>query len=275
MKRHVYLLLPASLLIVALTSLHSFRPWGSSLTVEVNELKRQHAALDFSRMAGIPDLVLEPVDGGTFTMGATREQQNPDSEERPTHRVTLSDYYIGRFEVTQALWQHVMGENPSYYKSNSRNPVEQVSWDDCQRFISRLNQMTGQRFRLPTEAEWEYAARGGNKSRGYQYSGSNNIGDVAWYLDNSGDQTHVVGTKQANELGLYDMSGNVLEWCQDWYGSYSSGAQTNPQGPTSGSHRVIRGGSWWCDARFCRVALRSGLSPGRRDDDSLGFRLAL
>lgn len=274
MKRHVYLLLPASLLIVALTSLHSFRPWGSSLTTEVNELKRQHAALDFSRMAGIPDLVLEPVDGGTFTMGATSEQQNPDSDERPAHRVTLGDYYIGRFEVTQALWQHVMGENPSDNKSNSRNPVESVSWDDCQRFISRLNQMTGQRFRLPTEAEWEYAARGGNKSRGYQYSGSNNIWDVAWYDGNSGNQTHVVGTKQANELGLYDMSGNVWEWCQDWYGSYSSNAQTNPQGPTSGSYRVIRGGGRWRVAGYCRVANRIWFSPGDRLYD-LGFRLAL
>ena len=274
MKSRFYLLLSALLLIVMLVSLHSFRPWGSSLTVEVNELKRQHAALDFSRMAGIPDLVLEPVDGGTFTMGATREQQNPGSDERPTHRVTLSDYYIGRFEVTQALWQHVMGENPSDDKSNSRNPVEQVSWDDCQRFISRLNQMTGQRFRLPTEAEWEYAARGGNKSRGYQYSGSNNIGDVAWYWDNSGEKTHPVGTKQANELGLYDMSGNVWEWCQDWYGSYSSNAQTNPQGPTSGSYRVNRGGSWWYDARGCRVAYRNVRSPGDRFDN-LGFRLAL
>ena len=275
MKRHVYLLLPASLLIVALTSLHSFRLWGSSLTTEVNELKRQHAALDFSRMAGIPDLVLEPVDGGTFTMGATSEQQNPGSAERPTHRVTLGDYYIGRFEVTQALWQHVMGENPSNNKSNSRNPVEQVSWDDCQRFISRLNQMTGQRFRLPTEAEWEYAARGGNKSRGYQYSGSNNIGDVAWYDGNSGNQTHVVGTKQANELGLYDMSGNVWEWCQDWYGSYSSNAQTNPQGPTSGPGRVYRGGGMSSvDMLYCRVADRCWTSPGSRCG-VFGFRLAL
>ena len=271
MKSRFYLLLSALLLIVMLVSLHSFRPWCSSLTTEVNELKRHHAALDFSRMAGIPDLVLEPVDGGTFTMGATRK---PYSNERPKHRVTLGDYYIGRFEVTQALWQHVMGENPSDNKSNSRNPVEQVSWDDCQRFISRLNQMTGQRFRLPTEAEWEYAARGGNKSRGYQYSGSNNIGDVAWYEGNSGYQTHVVGTKQANELGLYDMSGNVWEWCQDWYGSYSSGAQTNPQGPTSGSLRVIRGGGGWSVARLCLVAYRYGISPGIRDYD-LGFRLAL
>ena len=214
------------------------------------------------------------VDGGTFTMGGTSEQgSDADSDEKPTHQVTLSDYSIGKTEVTQALWEAVMGSNPSSCKGNNL-PVEQVSWDDCQTFISKLNAMTGQKFRLPTEAEWEYAARGGNKSRGYKYSGSNSIGDVAWYWVNSGSNTHPVGTKAPNELGIYDMSGNVWEWCSDWYGSYSSASQTNPKGPNSGSFRVFRGGSWDYSARGCRVSYRGFNNPGYRYN-ALGVRLAL
>ncbi|MGM9712617.1 MAG: formylglycine-generating enzyme family protein [Prevotella sp.] len=213
------------------------------------------------------------VEGGTFTMGATSEQQSPDSDEKPTHRVSLSSYYIGKYEVTQALWKAVMGNNPSNWKGDNL-PVEQVSWDDCQAFLRKLNAMTGKNFRLPTEAEWEFAARGGNRSRGYQYSGSNILGDVAWYDDNSGNKTHPVGTKAPNELGIYDMSGNVWEWCLDWKGSYSSSAQTNPTGPNSGSNRVYRGGSWFNYARICRVAIRDDGTPGIRDV-SLGLRLAL
>jgi len=212
------------------------------------------------------------VDGGTFMMGATSEQGN-DVWDGPAHQVTLSTYSIGETEVTQVLWQAVMGSNPSNRKGDNL-PVEQVSWKDCQKFIKKLNQLTGRRFRLPTEAEWEYAARGGNKSRGYKYSGSNNIVDVAWYDDNSSRKTHSVKTKQANELGLYDMSGNVWEWCQDWYGSYSSGSQTNPTGPPSGPGRVNRGGSWSDLARGCRVSYRSGDSPGYAGH-FLGLRLAL
>ena len=212
------------------------------------------------------------VDGGTFTMGATPEQQNLYDDERPAHQVTLSTYAIGETEVTQALWQAVMGSNPSRRQGDDL-PVERVSWDDCQKFIEKLNALTGERFRLPTEAEWEYAARGGKRSKGYQYSGSNMPGDVAWYYDNSGSKTHPVGTKRANELGLYDMSGNVWEWCQDWYGSYSDSAQTDPTGPVSGSLRVYRGGSWYLIARRCRVAFRGGFDASYRDDD-LGFRLA-
>lgn len=215
------------------------------------------------------------VKGGTFTMGGTSEQgSDADSDEKPTHSVTLSDYYIGKFEVTQELWEAVMGSNPSSFKG-SKLPVESVSWDDCQSFIRKLNQLTGMNFRLPTEAEWEYAARGGNKSRGYKYSGSNNINDVAWYYDNSGSNTHAVGTKSPNELGIYDMSGNVLEWCQDWYErSYSSGSQTNPQGPSSGSGRVGRGGSWGADAQLCRVSSRGSITPDGRIN-FLGFRLVV
>ena len=214
------------------------------------------------------------VEAGTFTMGATPEIKNPEDDEKPTHRVTLTnDYYIGKYEVTQALWKAVMGSNPSWFKGDNL-PVEKVSWDDCQEFISKLNRITGKTFRLPTEAEWEYAARGGNKSRGYQYSGSNNLLDVAWFMDNSGSQTHAGGTKQANELGIYDMSGNVWEWCQDWFGENNSSSQVNPTGANSGSDRVIRGGSWGFDAVSCRSSIRSWCKSGGRGYN-LGLRLVL
>ena len=214
------------------------------------------------------------VSGGTFTMGGTSEQSNDaESDEKPTHSVTLSSYYICKYEVTQALWRAVMGNNPSYFKGDNL-PVECVSWNDCQTFINRLNSYTGRNFRLPTEAEWEFAARGGNYSRHYKYSGSNYIGDVAWYDDNSGNRTHPVGTKQANELGLYDMSGNVWEWCSDWYGSYSSYSQSDPTGPNSGSNRVRRGGSWYGNAGICRSSYRYFITPGA-SYDILGLRLVL
>lgn len=213
------------------------------------------------------------VDGGTFRMGATSEQGSEISDEKPVHSVTLSGYYIGKTEVTQALWQAVMGSNPSYFEGDDL-PVEQVSWDDCQEFIRKLNSLTGQNFRLPTEAEWEFACRGGNNSRGYKYSGSNYIDNVAWYDGNSGDKTHPVATKSPNELGIYDMSGNVWEWCADWYGDYSSGRQTNPKGPYGGSFRVCRGGSWGIYARYCRSSFRCNGGPTYRGD-GLGLRLAL
>ena len=200
------------------------------------------------------------VSGGTFTMGATSEQvSDAHDREKPAHSVTVSGFYICKYEVTQALWKAVMGSNPSYWEGDNL-PVEQVSWNDCQDFIRKLNALTGKNFRLPTEAEWEFAARGGNNSRGYKYAGSNNIGDVAWYDGNSGSKTHVVGTKSPNELGIYDMSGNVREWCQDWYGSYSSASQTNPTGTNSGSYRVARGGGWCGYARYCRSSYRYGFA---------------
>ena len=214
------------------------------------------------------------VSGGTFTMGATSEQgRDADDDEKPTHSVTLSSFYLCKYEVTQALWQAVMGNNPSSFRGNNL-PVENVSWNDCQTFISRLNNLTGRKFRLSTEAEWEYAARGGNRSRGYKYSGSNTLSDVAWYTDNSGSKTHPVGTKSPNELGLYDMSGNVCEWCSDWKGTYSSSVQTNPTGPSSGSGRVFRGGCWDYVARFCRLSCRYLNAPVNRGS-RLGLRLAL
>lgn len=214
------------------------------------------------------------VKAGTFTMGATSEMKDPEPDEKPTHQVTLTnDYYIGKTEVTQALWMAVMGNNPSYFIGDNL-PVESVSWNDCQKFISKLNSLTGQNFRLPTEAEWEFAARGGNNSNHYQYSGSNELGDVAWYVGNSGDTTHVVATKQPNELGIYDMSGNVWEWCSDWFGNYSSSSLTNPTGPNSGSYRVLRGGGWSSLARNCRSSYRHGVAPGNGSLDD-GLRLVL
>ncbi len=223
------------------------------------------------------------VEGGTFTMGATAEQGSDALDnEKPAHEVTLSSFSIGETEVTQALWQAVMGSNPSDFTGDLNHPVETVSWNDCQTFITKLNEMTGKTFRLPTEAEWEFAARGGNLSQGYKYAGSNTIGDVAWYDGNSyalGSShpdygTHPVGTKAPNELGLYDMSGNVWEWCQDWYGSYSSSPSTNPTGPASGSYRVNRGGSWFLSAWYCHVSNRSSDSPSYANND-VGLRLAL
>ena len=208
------------------------------------------------------------VSGGTFIMGG-----DDSSDQMPTHSVTLSSYYICKYEVTQALWRAVMGSNPSNFKGNNL-PVENVSWYDCQTFIKRLNSYTGRNFRLPTEAEWEFAARGGNYSRHYKYSGSNHIDDVAWYIDNSNKRPHPVGTKQANEIGLYDMSGNVGEWCSDWDGSYSSYSQTNPTGPNSGSSRVNRGGFWRYNARYCRTPERNSKTPDYCVN-YLGLRLVL
>ena len=215
------------------------------------------------------------VQGGTFTMGATSEQGSDAKKyEKPTHQVTLSDYYIGETEVTQELWKAVMGSNPSYF-SGTNLPVEYVSWNDCQTFITKLNQLTGKKFRLPTEAEWEYAARGGNKSKGYKYAGSNTESDVAaWSPANSGGTTYPVKQKQANELGLYDMSGNVHEWCQNLWYNYSSSAQTNPTGPSSGSYRVCRGGSYCYGGSNSRVANRGCFLPDARHSN-VGFRVVL
>ena len=200
------------------------------------------------------------VPGGTFTMGATAEQGGDAyRDEKPVHSVTLSGYCIGQTLVTQALWEAVMGNNPSYFKG-AQLPVESVSWDDCQTFISRLNAKTGKNFRLPTEAEWEYAARGG-QTGGTKYAGSDKIKDD-------------VGIKNPNCLGIYDMSGNVWEWCQDLYGEYSFSFTNNPEGSTSGYHHVNRGGSWFYDARFCRVSFRNHNSPSY-SSNNLGLRLAL
>ena len=223
-----------------------------------------------------------PVEGGTFSMGATPEQgSDASSREKPVHQVTVSSYYIGETEVTQSLWLAVMGTMPSNF-TGMQLPVEQVSWEDCQAFIAALNAMTGQQFRLPTETEWEFAARGGNMSMGYKYSGSDNLASVAWYSYNDSWDvrgtgyygTHPVATRNPNELMLYDMSGNVHEWCQDWYGAYDAGEQVNPVGPAGGTTRVYRGGSWYFDEWFCRVSFRNSVSPSYTSY-GIGLRLAM
>lgn len=217
------------------------------------------------------------VDGGTFTMGSPDSDSDAYDDEKPAHQVTLSSFAIGETEVTQELWQAVMGSNPSCFTGDLQHPVECVSWNDCQTFITTLDELTGATFRLPTEAEWEYAARGGNASEGYKYSGSNTIGDVAWYTSNSSSSTHPVKTKQPNELGIYDMSGNVWEWCADWFcdSYYASSPENNPTGPSSGSDRVVRGGVWYSDAGDCRVANRDNCRPDSRLYSSGGLRLAM
>jgi formylglycine-generating enzyme required for sulfatase activity len=221
----------------------------------------------------IDDLAMVSIVGGTFTMGGTPEQGDCGGDEKPAHSVTVGNFNIGKYAVTQRLWTRIMGNNPSNFKDDDL-PIENVSWNDVQEFIKKLNEQTGKKYRLPTEAEWEYAARGGNKSNGYKYSGSNNVNDVAWHDGNSGGKTHRIGTKSPNELGIYDMSGNVWEWVSDWYGKYSEGAQTNPAGPSSGSLRVNRGGSWYYDARICRVSFRHYNAPNIRNP-YIGFRLVL
>ena len=214
------------------------------------------------------------VEGGSFQMGATTEQgSDADSDEKPAHQVTVSSFSIGKYEVTQEEWEVVMGTNPSYEKG-SRKPVTHVSWNDCQSFINKLNSLTNRYFRLPTEAEWEFAARGGNRSKGYKYAGSNSIDNVAWY--DSARTIHEVGKKSPNELGLYDMSGNVREWCSDWYdgGYYKSLSSLNPQGPDTGSSHVHRGGACDSGAWFCRVSDRNS-DLSHVVGSNLGFRLVL
>jgi formylglycine-generating enzyme required for sulfatase activity len=218
------------------------------------------------------------VEGGTFMMGCTPEQDCSDSDDgRPAHKVTVSSFYIGKYEVTQGLWKSVMGGNSPLLTGDDRLPVGDVKFNDVEAFIRKLNAKTGKKYRLPTEAEWEYSARGGNKSKGYKYSGGISRTNVAWYFSNSDYKTHLVGTKRANELGIHDMSGNVYEWVSDWYGKYSSEAQTNPTGPVTGSYHVIRGGSWDDSTNRSRVAYREYYKPGSHQtfNRELGFRLAL
>lgn len=241
-------------------------------------------ASDLSFTVNGVSFIMKPVEGSTFQMGSDDGEANDD--EKPTHTVTLSDYYIGEFEVTQGLWYAVMETSVSQQRDKvgvteqlkgegDDYPMYFVNWNECQEFVKKLKRITGFSFRLPTEAEWEYAARGGNKSNGNMYSGSNSIEDVAWCTSTTNDSgTNPVGMKSPNELGIYDMSGNVWEWCQDWYGSYNGGSQTNPVGPSDGSSRVRRGGGWYSLDGFCRVSMRYYRNPGDRSTH-LGFRLAL
>lgn len=195
---------------------------------------------------------MKHIKGGTFTMGANDGYWM----EGPAHQVTLSDYFLGETEVTQELWQAVMGENTSYNQGDLQLPVDNATWNECQTFISKLNQLTGMNFRLPTEAEWEFAAYGGVESLHTMYAGSDVIDEVGWYAENSDVHTHPVASKLPNELGLYDMTGNVWEWCQDWFSNYSAETQSNPTGPDNGTQKVFRGGSYYNEARFCRIYYR-------------------
>lgn len=217
------------------------------------------------------------IPSGSFMMGADPNFEDASSDETPRHRVTISKaFYLGKFEVTQSQWVAVMGHNPSKFKGRS-NPVDTVSWDDARSFVRKLNQMEGtDKYRLPTEAEWEYAARAGTEST-YSFGDDvSDLGGYAWYWDNSGKKTHPVGQKGANAWGLHDMHGNVWEWVQDWYGEnyYSQGRSTDPQGPSSGDFRVLRGGSWFNFAVSCRTAIRYCYSPDFRDEGR-GFRVLL
>ncbi|MDE5805664.1 MAG: formylglycine-generating enzyme family protein [Paramuribaculum sp.] len=204
------------------------------------------------------------VEGGYYLMG---DDNSVKENEKPAHKETIATFQIGKTEVTQELWEAVMETNPSNFTGEENLPVEKVSWTDCNNFITKLNELTGKNFRLPTEAEWEYASRGGNKSQGYTYSGSNTLDDVAWNKDNSDSKTHPVAQKQQNELGIYDMSGNVWEWTSDKYSDNYSSARTS-------SGRVTRGGSWDYGATGSRVANRGNISESNAGNN-LGLRLAL
>lgn len=215
------------------------------------------------------------VEGGSFMMGAADDDSEALNDEKPRHKVMLDSYYIAETQVTQALWEAVMGSNPSRFEGANR-PVECVSWYDCQEFLKKLDALTGMQFRLPTEAQWEYAARGGKCSKGYKYAGGNNLDSIAWWDGNSNHETHDVKQKQPNELGLYDMTGNVWEWCNDWFDDsyYANSLEHNPQGPGLGYNRVVRGGSWGFDARCCCLPYRVSESPDYRYH-VIGLRLAL
>lgn len=240
------------------------------------ELQRQREEAERNRI--IQNLIanMVRVEGGTFTMGATPEQgANADSRAKPAHSVTLSSFYIGKYEVTQEEWRAVMGKNSTNLYKDSKLPAVSINWTDCQEFINKLNKITGKKFRLPTEAEWEFAARGGIRSKYYMYSGGNNLESICWFKDNSDDKPHAVGTKVPNELGIYDMTGNVSEWCYDWDGGYSSYSQKNPTGPSlSGSAHVVRGGYYHSSEWFLRVSHRDRHGTDSRNY-GLGFRLAL
>lgn len=234
------------------------------------------------------------VEGGTFTMGATFEQSFPLDNEFPIHEVKLSDYYIGETEVTQELWDAVTGMPLSQFAGNKQLPVESVSWEEVQVFVKMLTKKTGLKFCLPTEAQWEFAARGGCSSGGFQYAGSDNVDDVAWYgaslrpeestcpdsialgvyVDRERAHTYPVAQKQPNELGIYDMSGNVAEWTADFYAPYTDRKQKNPKGPSYGTQRIFRGGCWYFGEWACRVAQRQGAHE-KSHYRNLGFRLAL
>ena len=236
----------------------------------VSQLSGESAeSLELQRL--VSDMVR--VDGGSFTMGVSGNGVGNGVSNAPAHKVVLSPYMISKFEVTQALWEAVMNNNPSQIKGADR-PVENVSWTEVNEFINKLNKLSGLNFRLPTEAEWEFAAKGGSLGKGYAYPGGNECSAVAWYQDNALEETHSVGKRTPNELGLYDMGGNVSEWCSDWLGEFTDRTETNPKGPASGSHKVYKGGDWLSGSDACEPSRRRGASVGSKSG-SRGFRLAM
>lgn len=259
-----------SITAIRLPEIRGIAPSELSFLVEVD---------DGSLMVYVDTLVFRmmPVEGGSFTMGCThpRGEKHTYADELPTHKVTVNSFYMGKYEVTQALWVAVMGQNPSKWIGSDSLPVEQVSWNDVQIFIARLSQMTGYRFRLPTEAEWEFAARGGMRGHNTRYPGSNNQPwEVCWFGGNSNGHSHPVGRLKPNELGLYDMGGNVMEWCSDWMEAYSDQPQNCPQGPRNGENRILRGGCFNSPTWGCSVFERSWYLPDF-GYSFYGFRLAL
>ena len=263
------------LLILLLFSVFHCANAQDSLAIEIN-LSEVYEFISFTDTSGGINLDMVAVKGGAFQMGSS----NSDEDERPIHRITVSDFYIGKFEVTQAQWQAIMGNNLSCKNRGSCPdcPIECISWIDVQEYIIKLNKKTGKTYRLPTEAEWEYAAGGGNADRN-KWAGFDNIESIdsfAWYYLNSNSTSHSIGQKQPNQLGLYDLSGNIYEWCSDWYSDsyYNNSPDTNPGGASFGSKRVIRGGSWGRSSSRCRVANRDFYSPAN-SYDLIGFRLAL
>ncbi|MDR1345876.1 MAG: SUMF1/EgtB/PvdO family nonheme iron enzyme [Bacteroidales bacterium] len=261
-----------------ITALAEGKTTVTVITVDGNKSATCQVTVNYDYIESDYGITLVPVEGGTFTMGSANSDAEAYSTEKPAHQVTVSGFKIMKYEVTQKQWHDIMDSWPAE-EPNSRDgagdnyPAYNVSWNDIQAFITKLNQKTGKKYRLPTEAEWEFAARGGIRSKGFKYSGSNNISDVAYYRDNS-SKTNPVGSKQPNELGIYDMSGNVGEWCYDWDGNYTEDTQTNPTGPATGTTKITRGGSWNNGARNCRVAYRENFGINARYS-YMGFRLVL
>ena len=241
-------------------------------TIEVAHGGNNEYVIDLSNTLDPFHNQLVYIKGGSFKMGDLFGDGNP--EEKPVHPVSVSDFYLSKFEVTQSQWQAIMGSNPSHFKDCPNCPVERVSWNDVQEFIEKVNELTGKNYRLPSEAEWEYAAKGGEKTMGYRYAGRNNINFVSWYSGNSGNKTNPVGKKEPNELGLYDMSGNVWEWVNDWFGYYTNSPKDNPIGPDKGDFKIVKGGSWFGYIGGSRVSCRGSDEPVNRRS-YIGFRIAL